>query len=155
MFKGFIGEKAIKDRYKELAKQYHPDLGGCTEKMKQLNSEYERALTGQFESNGKSITEIDELLKADSKLRESLMKILAIEGLIVELCGEWIWVTGQTQIAKEVLKSAGFLWASNKKAWFWRITGKRSFNRNEWSLDEIRSKHGSSNVKSSYKMALA
>jgi len=30
----------IKARFKELAKQYHPDLGGCVEIMKEINSQY-------------------------------------------------------------------------------------------------------------------
>ncbi len=154
MFSCLNSEKEIKDQYKKLAKQYHPDLGGCTEKMKQLNEEYEKSLTALYQSCGKSITEIDTLLKSDSVLRESLMKILAIENLIVEVCGEWIWITGETQKAKGILKSAGFLWASKKKAWFWRTPGKRSFNRREWGLDEIRSKHGSSVVRSKKSMAL-
>ncbi len=155
MFSNLLTEKEIKDQYKKLAKLHHPDLGGCTEMMKQINTEYEKALTGLYQSGGKSITEIDDLLKADSVIRESLMKILAIGDLIVELCGEWIWVTGETQKARELLKVAGFMWASKKKAWFWRAAGKRSYNRTEWGLDEIRSKHGSTTVRSRPSMALA
>ena len=34
----------VKREYKELAKRYHPDLGGNDELMKELNNEYQRRL---------------------------------------------------------------------------------------------------------------
>ena len=146
-FEGLLNETEIKARYKELAKQHHPDLGGCADIMKAVNSQYEKVLTGQYQREGKSITEIDELFKSDIELRKKLNEILAIEGLEVELCGSWIWITGKTQENKELLKQCKFLWARKKKAWYWREEGNKSYNRKALSLEEIRYKHGSEALK--------
>lgn len=148
-FENLKEEKEIKNRYKELAKQFHPDLGGCTETMKIINVQYEKVMTGVYQTAGKSITEIEELLSKDSSMREALDKVIFIEDLIVELCGEWIWVTGNTARNKEVLKQAKFFWSPNKKAWYYKPAGKKSYNRKHWSINEIRATHGTKQIFSS------
>lgn len=146
-FEGLTDESAIKARYKELAKLHHPDLGGNTETMKVINTQYEKVLTGCYQKAGKSITEIDDLLAKDSVLREKLNQIILIEGLNIELCGAWIWITGDTKPHKETLKEAKFLWSRNKNAWYWRGEAKKSYNRNPSSLDMIRYRYGSQDIK--------
>ena len=146
-FEGLETEIEIKARYKELAKENHPDLGGNLNTMKLINLQYEQCLKGQYQREGKGITEIDELFKKDFNLRKKLNEILAVEGLEVELCGSWLWVTGKTQENKDLLKQCKFLWARKKKAWYWREEGNKSFNRKAFSLDEIRYKHGSEKLK--------
>lgn len=34
----------VRDRYRELAREFHPDRGGSTEKMRRLNEAYEKVL---------------------------------------------------------------------------------------------------------------
>lgn len=147
-FDGLKTESEIKARYKELAKKHHPDLGGCLETMKQINNEYEKALTGMYETSGKSITEIEELLKKDVVLREKLNGILALDGLNIEICGAWLWVTGDTKSHKDALKMLRFFWAQKKLAWYWRSEEQKSYNRKSMSLEEIRQRHGSFSVES-------
>lgn len=65
-------------------------------------------------------------------------------GLEVEICGSWIWVSGDTRTHKETLKSAGFRWAPVKKKWHW--AAKRSFSRGNYSMEQIREHHGSFTV---------
>jgi hypothetical protein len=154
-FEGLTDEKSIKDRYKELAKKHHPDIGGDAEVMKEVNSQYEKVLEGVYQKSGKSITEIEELMKNNLVVREVLNKVIALEGINVELCWMWIWITGNTQPIKEILKQAGFFWASQKKAWYWRPEEAKSSNRRKMSLDEIRYKHGSVELKRSEKLAIA
>lgn len=63
----------------------------------------------------------------------------------VEICGMWVWVTGETKPVKDVLKAAGFWWAKNKQAWYY--SGKRpGFHRTELDLEAIRTLHGSTIV---------
>ena len=142
-FKDTKTEQEIKARYKQLAKQNHPDLGGCVETMKIVNAEYEISLTKFYQVSGKSITEIDELLAKDHVLRSKLNEIINCEGLEIEICGSWIWVTGLTKDFKDILKTNGFFWASKKKAWYWRQEENKSYNRKSFDLNEIRFKHGS------------
>lgn len=155
-FEGLTSESEIKSRYKELAKQYHPDKGGDTAIMQEINKQYELVLTGAYQRAGKSITEIDELFKQDVLMREKLNAILGLDNLIIEICGNWLWVTGDTKIHKSILKSNGYLWASKKEAWFFRSEQFKSFgNRRNNTLDEIRFKHGSLAVKGTPKRAIA
>ena len=47
-FQNCFSESEIKARYRELCKQYHPDLGGSEEMMKLVNLDYEERLRGEF-----------------------------------------------------------------------------------------------------------
>ena len=150
-FENLTTENEIKARYKELAKKNHPDLGGCVEIMKAINTQYEIVITGAYQRAGKSITEIDELLKDDVILREKLNKIVNLKGLEIEICGSWIWITGETNKYKNEIKSCGFFWARLKKAWYWRKAEEKSRNRKKMSMDEIRNSHGSKSLKNNTK----
>lgn len=154
-FESLTQEIEIKARYKELAKTYHPDKGGCAEIMKEVNLQYEKVMQGFYQRAGKSITEIDKLFKQDLMMREKLNAILALDGLIIEICGNWLWVTGETKSHKDFLKSMGFFWASKKEAWYFRSEQFKSCgNRRSQSLDEIRYKHGSLSVKGCPRMSI-
>jgi hypothetical protein len=149
-FKGFTNEEEIKAKYKELAKTWHPDLGGCTEKMKIINAQYEEVLTGKYQRDGKSLSEIDDLLQKDFILRSKMNEILGLSDLIVEVCGSWIWLTGNTKEHKDKIKEANFMWSHNKKAWYWRAEEKKcrfKYKHKPESLDSIRYRFGSTSVK--------
>ncbi len=154
-FTGLTIETEIKIRYKELAKAHHPDLGGCAEIMKEINNQYEKCISGMYQKAGKSITEIDELLAKDTLLRDKLNAIIALEGLMIEICGCWLWVTGETKIHKDILKACKFFWSNTKTAWYWRSEDKRTFSRGGKSLDEIRASHGSISIQNKQRQALA
>ncbi len=142
-FEGLTDEQSIKDRFKELAKTHHPDLGGCVETMKEINNQYDQVMKGLYQKAGKSITEIEDLL-ADSKLvRDKLCEILLCPGIIVEMCGSWLWITGDTKPVKDALKTAGFMWAQKKLAWYWhKPQDKHKRWGSTYSLEEIRDKYG-------------
>ena len=149
-FEGLTEEKAIKARYKELAKQYHPDRGGNAETMKEINNQYERVLSGAYQRAGKSLSEIDALLAKDIAAAQALYTIISIPDLNIELCGCWIWVTGNTRAARDPLKQGNFRWSSPKKAWYWRppeSAGKRKYKCGGRDMEWIRNNHGSLNLK--------
>ena len=67
-----------------------------------------------------------------------------IPGLIVELCGCWLWISGDTRPHKEELKAAGCRWSSSKKMWYWRHQEDGAhWSRGKKSMGEIRMKYGS------------
>jgi len=140
--------------YRQLALKFHPDrIGGDSETMKLINAEYDFAITKlpRFWKDGSTKTyktneERNAEDESDIRYREKVMAIINLEGLIVEYCGAWIWVTGETVTHKKTLKSNGFYWASQKKAWYWRPAEHRSQNRNKYTMDEIRQYHGSERV---------
>ena len=147
-------EKSIKKHYRELAKKHHPDLGGCKTTMQGINLQYEKALEKVYQSLGKSITEIEELLSKDEALRKAIESISNLEDISIEICGLWIWVTGNTKEHKSCLKLAGYFWAHNKKAWYWRAEENRTYSKKPLELDKIRSNHGSVTYKSNTRMKI-
>lgn len=48
-FAGLTSAQEIRSRYKDLAKQYHPDKGGCVETMAAINNQYERVIVGCYQ----------------------------------------------------------------------------------------------------------
>jgi len=142
-FKECITLDEVKALYKKLAKQYHPDLGGDTATMQAINREYAFASAKVISGSGLSDEETAEEFRFSEEYRIALEKIIYLEGIMVELVGHWIWVTGNTRKHKEVLKDAGYFFASKKLAWYFR-TGEYKSNRGgKKNLDEIRTKYGS------------
>ena len=64
-------------------------------------------------------------------------------GVIFEVAGNWIWISGDTKAHKDAIKALGCKWASKKQMWFYRPDEyKASRNRKEHSIDEIREMYG-------------
>ena len=47
------------------------------------------------------------------------------EGIEIEVCGSWVWVSGDTKPHKERLKALGFCWHSKKHCWYKSSNGYR------------------------------
>ncbi len=132
----------VKAVYKQLAKQYHPDLGGDTETMQSINKEYAFASAKTIKGENLSEEETENQIRFSEEYRQALEKIIHLDGITIELVGFWIWVTGNTYAIKSELKTAGYLFASKKLAWYFR-TGEYKVNKGgRKSLDEIRAKYG-------------
>lgn len=139
----------FKQRYRELAKQNHPDLGGCSEAMKAINDEYEKEFRENYRKSGAKYegVDVEDLLNEDRELREKLYAVLGINGIDIELVGTWIWIEGDSRPVKDVLKRNGFRWARKKSAWYFHTGAYRKRGKKSFTLDEIRSRHGSSIIK--------
>lgn len=73
----------------------------------------------------------------------AMIKELAlIEGIEIEICGTWIWVSGDTYPARDSLKALDFRWASVKKMWHWTPDTKRRRSK-AMSMQWIRDQYGS------------
>lgn len=147
---GEVTKNDIKKAYKKACAKYHPDKGGSTEMMQAVNQAYD--VLKDFEGS----IEAGDLGYAD-ELNEALLKIVDLPGIEIEVCGAWIWVTGDTRQHREALgkNGAGFFWAKKKKAWYFRPSDWKSAGRGNWSLDKIREEHGSQKVRSRGQQRLA
>ena len=110
----------LKTAFHALALKFHPDCGGSDEAMKALNAEY----TAKFEElkrcqNEAAKADTSGSTKATTEAPEEFINIISallrLDGLTVELCGCWLWISGNTKEHKEALKAAGCRWAANKK----------------------------------------
>ena len=133
----------VKAKYRELAKQYHPDLNPevSDDIMKQINSEYDFASANLV----KGVKDESLHFEAAMNFKEQINRIIHLPGISIEIVGAWIWVTGNTRPVKAELKEAGYWWASQKLAWYW-YPSVYGGGRGKSSLDELRSKYGSEKI---------
>jgi len=133
----------VKATYKKLAKQYHPDLGGDTVTMQEINKEYAFASAKAIKGANLSEEETEHEILSSEAYRKAIEAIIHLDGITIELVGWWIWVTGLTRPVKDTLKQAGFFFASKKLAWYFRTAEYKVNKGGKKSLDEIRAKYGS------------
>lgn len=150
-FEGCTTLDALKARYRIMAKELHPDLHPelGDEPMKELNAQFDAlsvklsrvAADGRTEATAEQAQQA----RADADAyRAVVMQIIQLEGLEIELCGSWLWVSGETRAHKDALKAAGLRWSAKKAMWYWRpAEAARRFNRHNHSIDYIRNKYGS------------
>lgn len=144
-FEGLTTKEQIKSKFKELALKFHPDRGGNNKLMSELNKQYEQAL--------KDIKNCIDENSLDDGFMEVLDKIAGLN-LDIELCGQWLWIGGNTIKYKNILKEAGCYWASKNKLWYWRPDEAVVYNRKAKTMAEIRTKYGSKKVNISSKKLL-
>ena len=153
MYKFFVPTpktvEELKKMYHKLAMQYHPDMGGSKEDMQQINAEYE-ILFSRLKNVHQSAEDPNETYTAQTSTSESaydfieiINKLIHIPDIVIELCGRWIWISGNTYNARADLKAAGCAYASKKKMWYWHYPEDSSNNRKNMSMEKIRELHGS------------
>lgn len=144
-FKNIKNLEELRKEYRRLVKENHPDNGGNEDVIKEINVEYEK-LFDQLKSGA---TDKDKTYKydmdTDEAIREMINKIINLN-VTIEIVGSWIWVTGNTYKVKDVLKSYGFKWCSNKKAWAWHF-GEWKKTGHKTTMEHIKAKYGYTTVK--------
>lgn len=138
----------VKMTYKTLAKANHPDKGGDVEIMKAINAEYETACKLVMKKEGFTSEQFESDLLDLNAYRDAVNAIIHLDDLIIELVGKWVWVTGNTRTHKDILKGAGYFYASKKQAWYFRTAENKVGRKSGQSLDSIKSKYGSVSVSS-------
>ena len=143
----------LKSQYRKLAFELHPDTGGDAKKFSEMKAEYEslfvflkdKAHKENPQDNPKWTVSADNL---DDGYMGIIDLLVRLKGIDVELCGGWLWLSGNTKEVKEQLKSCGCYWAPKKRMWYWRPSDY-SCRGNRWthSMEYIRSKYGSQKVK--------
>ena len=166
----------LRKQYKNLLKKHHPDNGGNVADMQEINAEYDKlfkVLKDRHDSKTADSSRTDQNnadatgsntkstyndnmydWENDKALREVLEKIIAFSGIEILICGQWIWVSGNTYIYRKELKEIGFKWASQKKMWHWHSEIFKKKSRKSLSMDDIRSYYGSTRVQTMQKELL-
>lgn len=136
----------VKATYKTLAKLHHPDRGGNTAIMQAINAAYSIAVIQIARGEKRTESEINDILTENENYRAAIDAVINLSGINIELVGSWIWITGNTKMYKDILKDAGFFWASKKLAWYFRGAEYKCQSRRPQDLDTIREKYGSKPV---------
>lgn len=141
----------LKKEYKKLAKVYHPDLGGNEEIMKKLNNDYD-SLFNLLKGSNNANSENKKVYETPEQTREFLNKIMMLD-VDVEICGSWLYITGNTKEVKEQLKELKCSWSKNKKCWYWFPNIENSKKRRgHYNMNEIRNKYGSEKINGSMRL---
>lgn len=135
-----------KKRFYDLAKTHHPDKGGDTETFQEILNQFhdfvpktEKYKGESQEWNGESYSTI-------------ILQLIQIPEVIIEVCGSWIWLHGNTKPYKEQIKAVATGdkyrrgWSKEKLMWYFSPLGYRKRSGNTLSLDEIRELYGSGQV---------
>jgi len=146
-------EEDLKSAYRAACKKYHPDINPHgLELMKVINTAYAflkknmRKWRHTQQTNDKGIDEI---------LQDIFNKIKHLANIESEVCGSWLWVSGQTWRYKKQLKDHGFRWAPKKHQWYWRPAGYRKRTKRVLSMPEIREMFGSVELEQELQTAIA
>ena len=135
----------LKKAYRAWAKKLHPDLGGNAEEFKVMQAEYEKLWERLkiVNQNAQGETYTKETTETPQEFINIINTLVRLNGVQVELCGSWIWASGNTQPYKDTLKSLKFRWAHKKRAWYYHSEPYRKRSHRELTLDEIREMCGS------------
>ena len=135
-----VTPEITKQAYRKAAQQYHPDRNPAgTEMMQLVNAAYEvlKDFTGKVPLDGSDSFNYGE------KINEALNAIVGLGGLKIEICGTWVWVSGDTKTHKEKLKAAKYLWSHKKSCWYFRAEGYKARPHKAWSMEKIQTVYGS------------
>jgi curved DNA-binding protein CbpA len=149
----------VKKAYRKACKAYHPDVNPSGEMMmKMINDAYESLcrldypllFSEQKDTNANYGVDVKNALDA-------IVEVLKSTNILTEVCGSWIWISGETKSHKDILKAAGFKYAFKKKQWFFRPESEsgKKWRRGSYSMDDIRSKYGSSRPSFTQNRAIA
>lgn len=135
----------LKKEYHKLCLLYHPDNGGDSETMKEINEIYTKLFNKLKFCQETEQTEYttDE---TPEEFIEMINKLIKIQGLQIEICGCWIWIGGNTYPNRTQLKEIGCKYASKKKLWYWHNQEEKIKNKKSKSMEEIREKYGSQKI---------
>ena len=140
----------LRQLYRKLLKEHHPDNGGDEETMKEINLEYDRVFSdlSRFSSDGEECT--GEEQKTENEAFKSILNEIINFNVEIEIIGSWIWVFNSYQFRSQ-LKELGFRYAAKKKAWVWHYGEYKRYHKGETDLNDIRAKYGSQKVNRNYK----
>lgn len=138
--KYFNTNEDLKKQFYTLCKKLHPDHGGDSEEFKKMIAEYEEIQLHGFRKEAEA-----QETELTIELERALKKIITLDGLEIDLVGSWLWVSGNTFNFKEILKKAGFKWASKRKKWY--FSEEKAKGKFKGDFEALKEHHGYVEIK--------
>jgi len=156
----------IKKAYFRLCLKWHPDRGGDTAIMQDINDVYDNVLAAQ---NGQTFSYKDTYDKwqqytyrynreREQGLKDKIAEVLAAlrrvaapERVQVLLVGSWLWIEGTSKEDTDIraaLKEMKFKWHSKRLMWYWHAwtPGKKRRYNSKASFESICATYGCEDV---------
>lgn len=87
----------LKAEYRRLVKLHHPDCGGDTATMQAINDEHDRLFEILKRQHNAQADEYHQTTETAEEFRNLINELLKLDGIICELCGNWLWISGNTK----------------------------------------------------------
>ena len=146
-FNGIENLQALKKMYHALSKKYHPDMGGDNKIMAEINDEYatlfERLKKFNNESANANVEGFKYTDEAPNDFINIINALIHLQDITIEVCGLWLWISGNTYEHKDILSELGLKYSRNKKAWYYNGTPIKKHYRKPWKMEQIRMAYGS------------
>jgi len=147
-FKGIETLDDLRKEYHRLAFLHHPDKGGVTAVMQNINDQYDRLskkLINGNETFSEGRKEYEQ--QVSEELRKRLDRIIHLTGIVIELIGSWIWITGNTFVVRDFLRAEGYSFSHPKAAWYWHKGDYVKKSGVLLSMEEMRELWGTEKIK--------
>lgn len=137
----------LKKAYRKAAIENHPDRGGDENTMKEINAEYEKMFNKLKDIHNATAEETKKTTETPDEFKEIIETLLRFNGVQVEICGSWLWISGNTYPYRKELSEAGCKWSKNKKMWYWHHEEAYTPRyKSHMTIGEIRMKYGTETV---------
>ena len=70
-------------------------------------------------------------------------ELIKLDGLLIEVVGTWLWISGETFKHKSIFNKYKMRWNKMRKLWQYDSTGEYKRTKNKRSDEEIKSYFGS------------
>lgn len=149
-FDGCHTAEELKQAYRRLAKELHPDCGGNAEEFAEMQNQFSAAWDNlrnvHKAQDGSTYTKATENTGSAFEYMEIINQMISWN-VKIEIIGTWLWVSGDTYNHRAELKQMHFGFSSKKKAWYFHKEDYHKETRKHFSLDELRGIYGSEGVK--------
>ena len=133
--------------YKKLSMENHPDRGGETETMQEINNQFDFFLSNFIEIKVNEYNETTDFADIDSQPFSDILKKIIHFNIDIEIIGHWIYAFNSFK-EKDELSKLGFWFSRKHKAWIYSGTKKiyvrskntTSDNRDKWGSESVRNK---------------
>ena len=147
-FENCVTVEEVKARFRDLAKQLHPDCGGDAqafrEMMEQYRTVFERYKDTHRASNGETYHKASN--ETPDEFADIINAMMGFDGVMIEIIGSWIWVSGNTYSYREQIKALGFFWSKSKRAWYYNGSTEKTTKRGHYNMDGLRAMWGTTVV---------
>ena len=160
MFENCKTQEDIKKAYRQECLRLHPDNGGDEEMFKKMQQDFavmfERVKNIHTNKDGEYYEKSGEYATSETaqEFMDVIDQLMGLEGIEIEICGSWLWVSGNTKLVKDVLKEIGFKYSSNKQMWYYQRDGRRRYHKKAWTIEQIRGVYGSQRVRNGAKIGI-
>lgn len=137
----------VRALFHEFCLKMHPDKGGDHDVFVSMNAEYETVISRAAASEAGRATAEDRrtgfTFAGEKEIARMIAELMKVPGIVIEICGSWLWIGGETFTVHEQLKALGFKFSGKKKMWYWSPYMGAKRKRGRYSMEKIRDTFGS------------